>query len=208
MAEQRTCTDPGFFRRFPGSELMPHAIRLLAAGAPVQLEQIATAAGVRVDEVEALLRGQPGTDWDEQGRLLGFGLTQRPTAHRLIVSGRDLYTWCAMDTLLFPLILEERAIAQSRCPATGRQIRVEVAPEAVLSVDPEQTVVSEVGAREVTDVRGEVCDHGHFFASAQAASQWAGDHANGRVLAVRDAFEQARSAFDSQRRPSAEPTRR
>lgn len=32
----------------------------------------------------------PGTDWDENGDVVGFGLTQRPTAHRFIVSGRTL----------------------------------------------------------------------------------------------------------------------
>jgi len=74
-------------------------------------------------------------------------------------------------------------------------VRIEVTPEAVLSVDPEDAVVSRVGAENAHDVRGQVCDHGHFFASAQAASQWAGEHVSGRVLPVREAFERTRRAF-------------
>jgi alkylmercury lyase len=174
---------------------LPHVIRLLASGQPVQIEQIEMAAGVPAEEVESLLRGQPGTDWDEQGRLVGFGLTQRPTGHQLLLSGRQLYTWCAMDTLLFPLILGERATAESRCPATGRAIRIDVAPEAVLSVDPNQAVVSQIDAREINDLRGEVCDHGHFFASPEAARGWATEHPRGCVLPVRDAFKQTRQSW-------------
>lgn len=128
MSEQATCTDAAFVSRFPGKEFLPHAVRLLACGRPVTIEQLAIAAHVPADEVEASLRSQPGTDWDERGRLVGFGLTQRPTAHRLAVSGQQLYTWCAMDTLLFPLILGERAIAESRCPKSAQPVRVELEP--------------------------------------------------------------------------------
>jgi alkylmercury lyase len=195
MAEHPTCTEPGFLRRFPWSELAPYVIRLLAAGEPVRIGQIASAAGVAPAEVDAMLSGQPGTDWDEQGRLVGFGLTQRPTAHRFTVAGRRLYTWCAMDTLFFPLLLGERAIAESRCPATGRSIHLEVEPEAVISVDPEHAVVSRIGAGRVSDVRAEVCDHGHFFASAEAAHEWAQRHRTGLVSPVREAFEQARRTW-------------
>lgn len=195
MAEHPTCTEPGFLRRFPWSELAPYVIRLLAAGQPVRLEEIASAAGVSAGEVDAMLSGQPGTDWDEQGRLVGFGLTQRPTAHRFTVAGRQLYTWCAMDTLFFPLLLGERAVAESRCPATGRAIRVEVEPDGVVSVDPEHAVVSRIGPGCVSDVRTEVCDHGHFFASAEAAHEWADRHPDGLVGPVREAFEQARRTW-------------
>lgn len=199
MAEGAICADPGFSRRFPGSELFPHAIRLLAAGRPVEVDQIAVAANVSPDEVRAVLAGQLSTEWDERRRLVGFGLTLRPTAHRLILSGRQLYTWCAMDTLLFPLILGERAVAVSRCRATGRAIRVELEPPGVLSYEPQQAVVSEVGAREVTDLRGEVCDHGYFFASMEAARNWATEHPDGKLVTVREAFEQVRRSFDAHR---------
>ena len=195
MAEHPTCIEPGFLRRFPWSELAPHAIRLLAAGEPVRIEEIAAAAGVTSAEVDAMLSGQPGTDWDEQGRLIGFGLTQRPTAHRLILAGRQFYTWCAMDTLFFPVILGERAIAESRCPATERAIRVELEPERVVSVEPDHAVVSRIGPGLVSDIRAEVCDHGHFFASAEAARDWAAQHPHGRVGPVREAFDQARRSW-------------
>jgi alkylmercury lyase len=100
-----------------------------------------------------------------------------------------------MDTLLFPLLLGERAIVESRCPETGRTIRIVVEPEAVVSVDPEHAVVSRIGPARVSDLRAEVCDHGHFFASAAAAHEWADRHPDGLVGPVREAFEHARRTW-------------
>ncbi|MFN2503455.1 MAG: MerR family transcriptional regulator [Acidimicrobiales bacterium] len=69
-----------FISRFEGFELLPHLVRLLADGRPVEPRQVAEAAGLPVREVEGFLRVQPGTDWDDDGRIAGFGLTLRPTA--------------------------------------------------------------------------------------------------------------------------------
>jgi alkylmercury lyase len=144
MTESAACYD-GSFLRGVRIELLPHAVRLLAGGRPVDLAEIASAAGVPVEQVEHLLRDQPGCEWD-------------------------------------------------RCPATGRSIRVQLSPEAVESVDPEAAVVSVVFASKVKDIRGEVCDHGHLFASAQAADGWSTEHEDGGVIGVREAFGQARQA--------------
>jgi alkylmercury lyase len=126
---------------------------------------------------------------------VGFGLTLRPTPHRFIVDGRMLHTWCATDTLYFPAILRRSAIVESSCPATSRAIRLEVAPDRLVSVHPPTTVVSQVHPAEaVDDIRGVVCRHGYFFSSAEAASDWAAEHPEGEVVSVSDAFERARAA--------------
>src|SRR5205085_1692377 len=134
MTERATCIDGAFLSRFPGIEFLPQMVRLLACGRPVALGEIADSGGISVEQIEAVLRGQPGCEWDEDGRLVGFGLTQRPTAHRLVLPTGTLYTWCAIDTLFFPLMLGAPATAESSCPATGRSIRVELVPDAAPSV--------------------------------------------------------------------------
>lgn len=58
-----------------GFELIPHIVRLLAEGEPVTLDQLAAASSWPVQDVESALRRHRGVDWDEQGRLVGFGLT-------------------------------------------------------------------------------------------------------------------------------------
>jgi alkylmercury lyase len=198
MPENQIPNDLGhFISALPGFEAVPHLVRLVAQGRPVRLEAIAASSGMPVAAVEAALRSQPGTDWDETGDVVGFGLTQRLTAHRFIVSERTLYTFCSTDALFFPAILGESAVVESNCPATNRSIRIELTPLAVVSVDPPDTVVSQLlDPRLVGDVRANVCDQGHFFASADAASAWLRAHPGGQVHGVREAFEQSRSACE------------
>jgi alkylmercury lyase len=197
MDKPPVCIDAAFLGRLPGIELVPHTIRLLATGRPVALEEIARAASVSVGRAEELLTSQPGCEWDDAGRLVGFGLTSNPTPHRLVLPKASLYTWCAMDTLLFTIIIGEETIATSHCPATGQPVRVEMSPSGIRSVQPAAAVVSQVVADKICDLRGEVCEHGHFFSSAPAAANWALDHPAGGVLSVPDAFEQSRSACEA-----------
>lgn len=133
-----------FLREQDMTEFFPSLVRLVAEGGPVSLSRLADEAGVPKDRLTTWLHAQPGTDWDERGRLLGFGLTQRETRHRYVVDGRELFTFCAADTLLFPPILGRSESVSSTCPATGQTIRVEVTPTAVTKVDPATAVVSHV----------------------------------------------------------------
>ena len=165
-------------------------IRLVAEGRPVALERIAAEADVPVEEIESWLRAQPGTDWDDRGRLLGFGLTQRPTRHRYLIDGRVLFTFCAADTLIFTPILGRPARVESSCPTTGQPIRIELTPEAVTSADPTTTVVSQLNlCCGASDIRGSLCDYGHFFASVSAAQPWRRAHPDGDVRPVGDFFD-------------------
>ena len=174
---------------------MAAMIRLVAEGRPVALERIAAASGVPVEEIESWLRAQPGTDWDDEGRLVGFGLTQRPTPHRYIVDGRVLYTFCAADMLIFTPILGRPARVESSCAKTGRAIRVELTPKGVTSVDPTTAVISRVSlAGGLGDIRGSLCDHGHFFASEGAAQEWCSAHPDGDVRPVAELFDVCRTS--------------
>lgn len=173
-------------------ELGVHALRLLADGAPVPLSRLAEAAGQSTETVREQLRSFPGVDWDDRGRLSGLGLTLRPTRHRFVVDGRQMYTWCAMDTLLFPVVLGRTADVHSTCPATGRPVSLTVSPGGVTDVTPPGAVVSEAcPAEPVRDMRSEICDHGFFFASFEAAAQWRADHPGGRLRTVASAFDAA-----------------
>lgn len=55
----------------------PALLRLVSNGEPVPIAAFATEVDIPIHDIEQWLRRQPGTDWDDQGRLLGFGLTQR-----------------------------------------------------------------------------------------------------------------------------------
>lgn len=82
--------------------LQPVLLRLVAEGEPVAVADFAAAAGRPEPDVRTALADMPDTEFDEAGRVVGWGITQRRTPHRFDVNGRHLFTWCALDTLMFP----------------------------------------------------------------------------------------------------------
>jgi alkylmercury lyase len=197
MTELHACSDAELMAGFEGYSAIPPLLRLIARGRPVDLAELAAESGHPAPVLDRILGAQPGTEWDDEGRLVGFGLSLRPTAHRYLVGGHTLYTWCATDTLLFTVILGTDAVAESTCPATGQAIRLEITPDAVTSVSPTGAVVSQRHSGDlVSDLRAEVCDHGHFFASETAASAWVAAHPDGEILSVTDAFDNSRTACE------------
>lgn len=178
-----------------GRNLMRTAIRLLAHGKPVTVAELATAAGVDVADISNAPAGRD-VEYDDQHRIVGWGLTLIPTPHTYIVNCHHLYTWCAADTLLFPAILGSRAHIESRCPTTDSVIRLTVDPQAGVSdLSPATAVISIPGSREMdrTRVRATTCNPGRYFATAQAAEDWLAQHPDGTVLPVADAYPQLRS---------------
>jgi alkylmercury lyase len=168
--------------------LQPAVLRLLAEGAPVTLDQLAAATGRTATEVRDALQSMPDTEYDDDGRVVGLGITLRETPHRFTVDGHPLYTWCALDTLMFPALLGRPAQVSSPSPVSGTEVRVEVEPQRVVSVHPPDAVVSIVTPGEVTSIRAAFCHQVHYFPSADDASGWLTDHPDARLLPVADAF--------------------
>jgi alkylmercury lyase len=178
----------------PALSLAPHAIQLLARGAPVPVVRLASAAGRSVDEVDKVLHGMPRVDFDDQGNLLGLGLSLVPTAHRVRIDGRELFTWCATDAVMLPVLLGAPVTVESTCPATSAPIHLTVTPAGVDAAAPAETVVSElVPTADCTDIRTSCCDRGHFFAGPTAAEAWLRAHPAGHVRPVAEAFEISRA---------------
>jgi alkylmercury lyase len=184
------------FARIPQADAMQWVMRsllgLLSLGRPVTVEELATATGHDVDELRRIVAALPSVELDDQGRIVGSGITLNPTPHRFIVDEQVLYTWCAMDTLIFPALLGKPARVESACHGTGEQVRLSVTPDAVTSVGPARSVVSIVTPSDMSAVRSSFCNHVHFFASEQAASGWLAEHSDAAVVPVTDAFELGR----------------
>jgi alkylmercury lyase len=197
MTEPYACNDASFISNVDGFRALPQLLRLLSRGEPVDLDELVDKAGQAGADLGRVVRAQPGTEWDSDGWLIGFGLTPRRTDYRFLVGGKTLYTWCASDTLLFTVILGEETVAESACPATGVPIRLEITPDGVTSVTPAEAVVSQRHRGELAgNLRSDVCDHGHFFASASAAAAWLAEHPDGQVLSIAEAFSECRAACE------------
>ena len=140
--------------------------RELARGAPVEHEQLALRSGLPRQELDMALRAWPGVFFDDEQRIIGFwGLTIKPMPHRLRLAGRELYAWCAWDTLFLPGLIGGPARVESNCHATGQAIALTVnaheaqadGPAPVLSfLIPDAAGVS-------TNVVSSFCHHVHFF---------------------------------------------
>lgn len=183
-------------------------ITLLAEGAPVSTERLADESGRRADDVAQRLHAWPNVDLDDDGRVVAFaGLSLRPTAHRLVIGDRTLFTWCAWDTLFLPELLGQDARVQSACPATGRPVRLALSPQQVVDVQPATAVVSIVVPQSVGDIRSTFCCNVAFYSSREAAAAWMAGRPDATRLTVRQAHELGRRTnerfFKHPQRPTA-----
>jgi alkylmercury lyase len=182
----------------PGREALGLAmLRRLAEGEPLTLDTLASDTGQPVEAIRAELLRHGDIEYDQAGRIVGNGITLRPTPHRFEIDGRELYTWCALDTLVFPAMLGVCARVESPCRATGQAIHVDVEPDRISSVEPASAVVSIVPRPQSASIRASFCNHVHFFANVDVAQSWLAEHPDASIVPVADAQEQGRELIES-----------
>jgi alkylmercury lyase len=166
-------------------------MKLLAQGDPVGVTDLASATGRSIEEIHAALEAMADTEYDGSGRIVGQGLTQRATQHRFEVDGEQLYTWCALDTLIFPTLLGASARIESASKASGTPVRMRVDGSGVTGVEPTTAVVSLINPEDIRSVRSSFCNQVHFFASPEEAAPWLENHPDGSVIPVQEAYRLA-----------------
>ena len=170
--------------------------RQLALGEPVEQETLAAQLGVQSSEITDALEDEHLKGWvfyDDVRRIIGFrGLAISKMPHRFELSGRMLYTWCAIDSLFIPEILGQTAKVESRDPGTGNVITLTVSPDGVQSVDPLHAVMSiligdtEVVKTQPTKVMSSFCHHIFFLESSDSGAEWVAKHGEGTFLVTLD----------------------
>lgn len=171
--------------------------RRLAKGSPAPASAVAERAGAAVERVQDLLAAWPGVFLDEDGRVTGFwGLTiQRLSPrHRFEVDGRELFAWCAWDTLFLPWILAATARVESVCPTTSETISLVVSPTEIVETSHPEAVVSFLVPDQDfnADVIQSFCHFVHLFASGEAGEAWTAEHPRTFLLLLEEAFELGR----------------
>ena len=191
LDEGRTLLDaqghPGILER-----LIVPAYRLLADGRPVTPAEIANAADLSLDAVETALRDFGDVEWTPDGRVEGLGLTRRETPHRVRVGETQLYTWCAMDSLIAAAILDRPVRIESPDGTTGEQLVIEADGQRILAADPPSIVVSWYVDPSGEGVRAAGCQFGQFFASGESAASWLAKYPRGGILSLEEALDTAR----------------
>ena len=167
-------------------------LRLLAKGKPVSVEMVGNKLGIPKRIAQSVFEASAGKgEWDNEGRLIGSALTLVPTPHRFRINDKDLYTWCAQDTILLPGILGMTAEIVSPDPLNGEMIKLVISPEGPREYIPESTVLTIFQATEpATGPSSAVCTNSHYFTSQASAEEWSQGRPSVRILTVDEAFAQ------------------
>ena len=186
--------------------------RALAEGAPVtpqRVAEIAARAGMTPGEANELLKWM--SEWDDDGNILGtMGLTHTEWSQIMFnVDGHQLRTWCALDAIFLPLMLNKTAKVEMPSAPSGEPIYLTIGPAGVDSVEPPEAVMStgvpsipdRACVQSVEEIWGNCCHDSLFFRSRTEAEEWAAGKENLdiSVLSIEDAYEVASKAFEGLR---------
>ncbi len=98
--------------------------RLLAEGEPVSPDLLAQHLDLSKSVVREVLNSWPAVYFNDEKNVVGFwGLALQEMPHRFKVNGRQLYTWCAWDSLFIPELLGKTAEVESPVPQVVRSSR-------------------------------------------------------------------------------------
>src|SRR5258708_10310020 len=141
-------------------------LRLLARGYPVTPGRMASALQMTAEQAAEVLAALADLEVDLSGHVVGWGLTFIPTPHRFLVNGQQFYTWCVLDALTYPALLQVVASVESSCPVSGAPVTLSITPAGVHDLAPAGAVVSVVipGQGSACDGdRGSFCAQSLFF---------------------------------------------
>jgi alkylmercury lyase len=163
------------------SHLFIQTLRLLSKGHPInseQVSQIAVKEGLSTDEALAVL------DWiverNKDGNIAGLaGLSVNNWSHKFKVNGTELSTWCALDTMFLPQILNQTAEVESKDPGTKEIIKLSIGPNKVEHHGSSSTVISVVtpktkkkGLESTEKIWKSFCCFSHYFTSVESGKKW------------------------------------
>jgi alkylmercury lyase len=176
---------------------LPHrfefqTLRLLADGEPVSAEMIGSKLGIPTKIAQSVFEASRGKgQWDSEGRLIGSALTLVPTPHRFRIMDKELYTWCAHDTIFLPGLLGMAAEVVSPDPLNGDLIKLVITPEGPETYSPKSAVLTIFQATEpATGPESAVCANSHYFTSIGSAEAWSKDRPGVTIMSIEEAFAQ------------------
>ncbi|MGI0043611.1 MAG: organomercurial lyase [Nitrososphaeraceae archaeon] len=168
--------------------IIGQTLQLLSNGSPVTLAEIASQLQASAEKVTSTLR-KFGAEFDTEGNIIGLGLTLIKTLHVYKVNSRKMYTWCAVDALAFPVILQQTAHIESSDPVTGDKVQIHITPGRVEKIEPKSAVMSFIKNIDVTNVRGTFCNNVNFFSSPETAAIWIAEHSEITFYPVNDVYQ-------------------
>ena len=176
-------------------ELRVAIYRHLAQGKPVSINDLASSLSIPLKKVEEMLQSTKNVSYDTDGKIEEYaGLSPvRRTPHQLIIEGKTIYNWCALDTLVFGLLIQKPAKIKSKSPVTDKIIEFRISPEKIENLRPKEAVMSlETSEPDKTteeNVRTTFCCHVNFFSDNKVGEEWAQEQSGSfTFLSLEEAF--------------------
>ncbi len=166
--------------------------RLLAEGEPVSSDRVAQHLDLSTNLVREVFDSWPAVYFDDEKSVIGFwGLAVQETPHRFKVDGRQLYAWCAWDSLFIPELLGKTADVESTCPISGETISLTVGPTRVENFSPDGAVISFLSPATSFDMNviAGFCHYVLFFNSEESGNKWLANHKDTVLLTLDEARE-------------------
>jgi alkylmercury lyase len=124
--------------------------------------------GTLVTETLLELQKAGRAELDKEKRVIGvFGLTLKPTEHRLELGGRQFFVWCAFDSVGIPAALGESARVWSRCAQCGRELNLKIDAGR----PPDLPLVISWLSQKCDSVRDEFCPAVNFYCDEEHYKQ-------------------------------------
>jgi len=140
------------------------------------IEEIAAASGTTAERITNALAAAR-SERDAEGRIIDlYGLTLRPTLHRLEIGPKTLFSCCALWAHVIPKLVTTTVRIEAVDPIRREIVRLSVSPEGIDVVDPADSVATlVVTTREAIDanVSRAFCSQVRHFVSRESARQFA-----------------------------------
>jgi hypothetical protein len=107
------------------------AFEAILSGEAITQDGLVVATGFTREKVNTLvleltMRGLLVLEPESDQIVGSWGLSSIPTTHELIIRGRTLHTWCAVDSVGIPAGLGEDASIVSKCHSCGVTVNIEM----------------------------------------------------------------------------------
>jgi len=199
-ASEEETEKPVLFRDLPEPVLAVRRIAFSALRREERLdpEQLALRTGRDADAVHLALgwlHDAGLVEQDADDRVVGIaGLALEPTKHRLVLDGRRLHTWCAIDAVGIPAALSLDAHVTTTCEHCGASLSVDIDHGEPPSDSP---LRGWIPPTDCDNVRAEVCPLANLFCSEEHLTQWraAAGNPHGQVADLERFAELGRHAW-------------
>jgi alkylmercury lyase len=121
--------------------VLREAFHLIRVGRVATVVALEARTGLSSAEVHAALGELPAEgrlvyEADAGGIVGAFGLSLLPTPHLLVLDGRQLFAWCALDATGIPVGLAMDATVRSQCCTCQQEVNIAYSAGIVMQARP------------------------------------------------------------------------